>query len=90
MATVIDPVCGMRIEADRGGPRRRHRRTPRTDLLLLLGSLPPHLRFGSSAHGAPGLTDTDADRLTEQEVGNAPGSAPTEGRSSERKKACSS
>jgi hypothetical protein len=45
MATVIDPVCGMRIEADDAAAIAEQE--GQTDLLLLLVSLPRHLRLGS-------------------------------------------
>jgi adenylate cyclase len=71
MATVIDPVCGMRIEADdaaaigeRAGQTYYFCSEACRDIFV----------SASPAHGAPGgPADTDADRLTEREVAERAG-----------------
>lgn len=70
MTTVIDPVCGMRIEADdaaavgeRDGQTYYFCSEACRDIFV---SAP-------SAGGAPGRAATDADRLTEQEVAERAG-----------------
>ena len=70
MATVIDPVCGMRIEADdaaatgeRGGQTYYFCSEACRDIFV----------SARPGHGAPSLADTDADQLTEQEVAERAG-----------------
>jgi adenylate cyclase len=70
MATVIDPVCGMRIEADdaaaigeREGQTYYFCSEACRDIFV----------SARSGHGAPSLADTDADHLTEQEVAERAG-----------------
>ena len=70
MTTVIDPVCGMRIEADdaaaiaeKAGQTYYFCSEACRDIFV---SAP-------SAHGAPGLADTHAEHLTEQEVAERAG-----------------
>src|ERR1041384_4441208 len=65
MATVIDPVCGMRIEADDAAAIAE-----REGQTYYFCSEACRNIFVSapSAHAAPRLADTDADYLPEQEV----------------------
>ena len=70
MATVIDPVCGMRIEADDAAAIAE-----KTGQTYYFCSEACRDIFVSapSAHRASGLADTDADHLTEQEVAERAG-----------------
>ncbi len=70
MATVIDPVCGMRIEADDAAAIAEYEGQTHYFCSEACRDI-----FVSepSAHGAPGLAGTDADRLTAQEVAERAG-----------------
>ena len=65
MATVIDPVCGMRIEADDAAAIAEQEGQT---CYFCSEACRDIFVSAPSAHGAPGLAETDADHLTEQEV----------------------
>jgi adenylate cyclase len=77
MDAVIDPVCGMRIEADDAAAIAEHEGQTYyfcseacRDIFVLD---PSNFVLAPSAHGAPGPAGTDADHLTEQEVAERAG-----------------
>ena len=70
MATVIDPVCGMRIEADDAAAIAEQEGQT---YYFCSEACRDIFVSAPSAHGAPGLADTEADHLTEQEVAERAG-----------------
>jgi adenylate cyclase len=70
MATVIDPVCGMRIEADDAAAIAEQEGQTYYFCSEACREIFVSATF---AHGAPSLADTDADLLTEQEVAERAG-----------------
>ncbi|HXQ76991.1 MAG TPA: YHS domain-containing protein, partial [Gemmatimonadaceae bacterium] len=70
MASVTDPVCGMRIEADDAAAIAEQEGQT---YYFCSEACRDIFVSASSAHGAPGPADTDPERLTEQEVAERAG-----------------
>jgi adenylate cyclase len=70
MATVIDPVCGMRIEADDAAAIAEHEGQA---YYFCSEACRDIFVSAPSAQGAPGRARTDADHLTEEEVAERAG-----------------
>ena len=70
MPTVIDPVCGMRIEADDAAAVAEHRGQTHYFCSEACRDI---FVSDPSGHGAPAPAGTDADLLTEQEVAERAG-----------------
>jgi adenylate cyclase len=70
VASVIDPVCGMRIEADDAAATAEHQGQT---YYFCSEACRDIFISEASPHGAPGPAGTDADHLTEEEVAERAG-----------------